>query len=241
MTDQAMNVVLAYIAVCGGPITDDYVARFVTTWREYPPGTDHDTLVIGNGGPLSTSVNLMLSQMGARMFIRSNEGWDIGGYLEAARGPCAHYDAMLCCGESVYFHRAGWLLRLCEAWSRNGAGMYSPFSSNAVRAHLNTTAFFCSPKLLQHYPKHVYDRWTRYEFEHGERALWRRANEQKMPVRLVTWDGEWEPFRWRMPRNILWRGDQTNLLCWCNHTEAYANANRKTQAEWARRADAPFR
>ena len=22
---------------------------------------------------------------------------------------------------------------------------------------------------------------------------------------------------WRMPNNILWRGDQSNTLTWCNH------------------------
>lgn len=236
-----MRIVIAYIAVCNGPITEDYVARFVTTWHEYPPGADHDTLVIANGGPLTSTANFMLGQMGARMFVRSNEGWDIGAYLEAARSPCAGYDMMVCCGESVYFHREGWLRRLVAAWEHHGAGMYSPFSSNAVRAHMNTTAFCCAPALLQSYPRHVSSRGDRYEFEHGEGALWRRADARGLPVYMVTFDGEYEPFRWRMPRNILWRGDQTNCLMWMNHSDGYANANPKTQAIWSRRADAMFR
>lgn len=236
-----VKIVIAYIAVHGGPITDDYIARFVTTWREYPPGYDHDTLVIANGGPLAPSSHIMFSQMGARLFIRSNDGWDIQGYLEAARSPCANYDAMLCIGESVYFHREGWLRRLAEAWTKHGPGMYGPFSSNAVMGHLNTTAFFTSPELLRQYPFKVVTRWDRYGFEHRENSFWRRVASQGHPAMLVTWDGEWEPFRWRMPRNILWRGDQTNCLMWCNHSDGFSNANRNTKAEWARRADQPFR
>ena len=236
-----MKIVLAYVAVCNGPITEDYVARFVTTWLEYPPGVDHDTLVIANGGPLSTSTNLILSQMGARMFVRSNEGWDIQGYIEAARGPCANYDAMLCCGESVFFHREGWLKRFEDTWRRYGEGFYGPFSSNAVRAHLNTTAFFTSPSIIKSYPKHVSTREERYEYEHSEHALWRRVAARGLPVRLVTLDGEYPPFRWRMPRNILWRGDQTNCLMWCNHSEGYADADKRVKASWARRCDSPFK
>lgn len=236
-----MKIVIAYVAVSGGPITDDYIARFVTTWREFPPGVEHDTLVISNGGPVSTGASLMLSQMSAKMLMRSNEGWDIGGYMEAARGPCADYDMMLCLGESVYFHREGWLRRLVEAWQRTGEGMYGPFSSNAVRAHLNTTAFFTSPSLLKSYPGRIQTRQDRYEFEHGPRALWRRLVELGLPVRLVTWDGAWEPFRWRMPRNILWRGDQSNCLMFCNHSDGYGHGTTKVKAYWARYADQPFR
>lgn len=236
-----MKIVLAYIAVCGGPITDDYIARFVTTWREYPPGVEHDTLVIANGGPLATSANLMLGEMGAKVFVRSNEGWDIQGYLDAARGPCVSYDVMLCLGESCYFHREGWLERLVNAWSRHGPGIYGPFSSNAVTGHLNTTAFMTSPKLLRQYPLKVSTRQERYAFEHGKASFWRRVSRQGNPAMLVTWDGEWEPWRWRMPRNVLWRGDQSNCLFWCNHADGYANANRATKAAWERSADQPFK
>lgn len=236
-----MKIVVAYTTVCNGPITDEYVARFVATYREYPPGTEHDTLVISNGGPTSTGNALMLAAVNARMFVRSNDGWDIGGYLEAAKGPCREYDAMLCLGESCYFHRAGWLSRMVEAWEKFGPGMYGPFSSNAVAPHLNTTAFLTAPLFLAQYPRKVSDRWSRYDFEHRQYPFWRYLERRNLPVRLVTWDGEWEPRLWRMPRNILWRGDQTNCLMWCNHSDGYANANRRTKAEWSRRTDAPFR
>ena len=237
-----MKIAVAYVVVTHGPISDQYCARFVSTWKEYPPLVDCDLVVLANGGPLSLELSLILHPLNPIFFPRENDpGHDISAYQSASRGPCADYDAVLCLGESVYFHREGWLKRLVQAWERYGPGMYGPFSSNAVRAHLNTTAFLCTPSLLKNYSQRVHDRLSRYEFEHGIKPLWRRASEQGMPVRLVTWDGEWEPHRWRMPRNILWRGDQSNLLLWCNHSDGYANADAKIKAEWARRCDAPFR
>ncbi|HUD73962.1 MAG TPA: hypothetical protein VMQ76_02745, partial [Terracidiphilus sp.] len=236
------RICVCYIAVTNGPITIDYASRFVATWQEYQPGVSCDVLIVCNGGPLSTELSILFSPLDPRMFIRTNDpGWDCSAYLDAARGPCAEYDMMLCLGESNYFHRSGWLARLVEAWQRYGPGMYSPYSSNAVRAHMNTTAFMCAPQLLRNYTAPVNTRMDRYSFEHGERSLWRRAAEQGLPVRMVTWDGEWGPRMWRMPQNILWRGDQSNLLMQCNHSDGYFNADARTKAAWARRCDAPFR
>lgn len=236
-----MKVCVAFIAVCNGPITSDYCARFVTTWHEYPPEFPTDLCIICNGGPLTIEQSLIFAEFDARMFVRSNDGWDIGGQIEAARGPCADYDAVLWAGESIYFHRAGWLARLVQAWERHGPGMYGPYSSNAVRAHLNTTAYFCSPTLLKQYPSRVSSRKDRYEYEHGMNSLWRRTATRGMPVRLVTWDGEWEPRLWRMPPNILWRGDQSNCLMFCNHSDGYHNAPANIRAQWARASDSPYR
>lgn len=236
-----MRICLCYIAVTHGPIVDDYAARFVVTYMQYPPLVEHDLIVIANGGPLHTSTALIFEPLQARMLPRTNDaGWDVTAYIETAKGACREYDMMLCLGESNYFHREGWLQRLVEAWEKFGPGMYSPYSSNAVRAHMNTTAFCCPPMLLRQYPRRVYDRASRYEFEHGQRSLWRIAHMRGLPARMVTWDGEWEPQEWRTPPNILWRGDQSNLLMWCNHADAYANADGRTKAAWSAKADAPF-
>jgi hypothetical protein len=238
-----MTICIVYIAVSAGPITDQYASRFVSTFHEYPPGIeDVDILICCNGGPLSTSLSLIFAPLSARMFPRENDGGlDVSAYIAAARGPCANYEAILFLGESNYFHRAGWLKRLVEAWTRHGPGMYGPYASNAVRGHLNTTAFFTSPLFLRQYSRLVKDRPSRMEFEHGENALWRRVASQGRPVRMVTWDGEWEPRAWRMPKNIIWRGDQSNCLMWCNHNDGYANLDPARKQNWARMWDQPFK
>lgn len=236
-----MKICVVYIAVANGPMTTQYCARFATTWNQFPPGVETDLLVVVNGGALTTEQTVLFASLKARMLPRQNDGgWDVTGYLDTAKGPCAGHDAMLCLGESNYFHRAGWLKRLAEAWEKHGPGMYGPYASNLLRPHLNTTAFFVPPALLKSYPLKVFDLKSRYHFEHGPRSLWRLLYQGGTPVFMVTWDGEWKPPLWRNPPNILWRGDQSNCLMWCNHTDRWANSPPETQLRWSKRADAPF-
>lgn len=236
-----MKIALAYIAVAHGPVTIDYSARFCATFKAFPPQAECDIFVVGNGGAVSSDVSIIFASLKATLFVRSNNGWDIGGYIDAANGPCSHYDAILCCGESIYFHRAGWLKRFCEVWERNGPGMYGAFSSNLVRPHLNTTGFMCSPTMLKSYPNKINSKADRYEFEHGAHSFWKRLMYKGVPVRLVTWCGEYVPMNWRFPHNILWRGDQSNCLMWCQHTDRYVNADPATKMNWARKADTPYK
>ena len=237
-----MRICVAYTVVSQGPISDQFASRFVATFHEHPPGVECDLLVICNGGPLRTDLSLIFAPLRAQMFPRVNdEGKDITGYMDAARGPCKDYDAMLCLGESIYFTRAGWLRRLVEAWNKIGPGFYGPFGNNNVRPHLQTTAFFCPPVLLSRYPTRPNNRPSRMEFEHGQKSMWRWVAGHGMPVRCVTWDGEWESRMWRMPQNILWRGDQSNLLMMNNHAQGWENAPPETKQVWSRNADSPFR
>jgi len=237
-----VTVTLCYICVTGGKRTDDFASRFVSSYHEHPPGFPHDTHVICNGGILPAAKRLLFASMPAVFWARDNDqGWDVSAFIEAAHGACAQYDAMLCLGESAYFHRAGWLERFVDAWKTLGPGLYGAFSSNAVRAHLNTNAFFCAPGMLRLYPRPVRSKSERYEFEHGQRAFWRYLEPKGYPVRLVTWDGLWKPRQWRQPANILWRGDQSNCLLWCNHTDNWATTRIHNRWKWSQHADQPFK
>lgn len=236
-----MKICVAYVVVTLGRITNDFISRFADTHHRFPPGVPHDTLVICNGGPLKSDQALLLHELKPLFWPRPNDdGWDVSGYQYAAIGPCKDYDMMVCLGESNYFHRAGWLTRLVYAWQKYGPGMYGPYATNVIRAHLQTTAFCCPPSLLAKYPVKVTNQRERYDFEHGPKSLWRRASAEGVPVRLVTWDGEWLPQDWRTPKNILWRGDQSNLLMWSNHSDAFRDADAERKANWSKSADRDY-
>lgn len=234
-----MRILVAYIAVSKGPITQDYCARFVGSYSVCQPGVSHDTVVCCNGGALPRETALLFLPMTVKFYPRENDpGYDISAYIDVAN----HFECdMLCCfGESVYFHRQGWLKRMVDAWTAYGPGMYGFFSSHAGCAHLNTTAFCVAPKFLKGYPK-VRNHYDRYQFEHGQAALWRRIQSFGFPVRLVTWDGAYPAGHWRDPRDILWRGDQSNCMVWANHVDRYRAAAPLTKARWAAQSDIPFR
>lgn len=233
-----LKVLVAYIVVSHGPSALTYSARFVRTYLEHPPGIDHQLLIVCNGGIPSADILTTFKPLNCSFLYRPNDsGFDISAYGDVAEKTDA--DFLVCFGESVYFHRQHWLSRMVEAREQLGPGMYGFFSSYMVRAHLNTTAFACDPKFIRSYPI-VDSRWGRYEFEHGTTALWRRIVSWGGRAFFVTWDGIWEPVQWRQPENILWRGNQSNLLVFCNHTERYCHGDALLKFTWERNADNPI-
>jgi hypothetical protein len=229
---------VAYTCVTQGHISDQLAARFVATFHEFSPGHECDVLIICNGGPLRSDLAMIFAPLTPTFFARPNDGgFDVSGYMDAARGPCALYDSVFWCGESIYFHREGWLKRLVEVRQRHGPGIYGPFGSFNVRPHLQTSAFFCPPGLVIQYPERPNNRPSRMNWEHGERSFWRRTAERAMPVRMVTFDGDYEPRLWRYPQNILWRGDQSALLCFNNHAQSWEDASPLVKFQWSNKAD----
>lgn len=236
---------ILYIAVSNHEQTTDHIARFAASYHENPPEEAHDTIVCCNGGPIKESQHCLLAGVGqgaTQFWPRPNdEGRDIAAYIAASKTVAADYDMVLCLGESVHFWKAGWLKRIVEVWQRYGKGMYGVFATHVIRAHLQTTAFATAPEFLREYPLVVNDKKSRYEFEHGERALWRRLRKRGFPTKLVTWSGDWNPGAWRLPRNGIWKGDQSDCLMWCNHTDRWFEADEKRKRSWQISADRPFK
>lgn len=250
-----MRVVLVYITVAGGQRTNEYAFRFVQTYKLHGPGYPHETIAVCNGGEPSIDIRAIFYglhfnaprgslQSHVNFWARPNDpGWDISAYLEIAKwmGNTSGKFMMVCMGESIHFHREGWLRRLVDAWQQHGPGIYGAFASNTVRAHINTTGFAIAPELLATYPLPVNSKETRYEFEHGQNSIWRYVAAQGKPAMLVTWDGVWTPGAWRYPTNILWRGNQRNCLFYCSHTDNWFGADKKKRERWLQMADSPFR
>lgn len=224
------TVMLAYVCVTNGQNSLVLAERFVETYRRFPPGYPHQVTVICNGGVLGAWHSRIFANTGFKFFVRGNDGWDIGGFIEFAK-KCKS-DCLLCLGESVHFHRPGWLAKIADAWMTYGPGMYGCFSSYLTRPHLNTTAFAIAPPLLAAYDKLVVTREDRYEFEHGPSAMWRQVAWSGKPAYLVTWSGVYGHADWRKPNDILWKGDQSNCLVFCNHTQRYMLAPAATKKNW---------
>ena len=236
MFSWTVKIILAYIAVTGGPNTHEYCSRFVGSYLACPAQHEHELVVCCNGGPLPMETALLFHTIGSvQFFPRKNDpGYDITAYQDvASRFKC---DMMVCCGETCHFHREGWLKRYVESWEKYGEGMYGTFSSNLVRPHLNTTGFCVDPKYLLGSPR-PRNRIDRYDFEHGRMSLWKRITLLGGVARLVTFDGCYDVPQWRYPEKILWKDDQTNCLMLCSHTQRFAEADTETQIKWRKGAD----
>jgi hypothetical protein len=234
-----VTVTVCYIHFPGSEKSQSYLYRFFTSYHQYPPGADCRVVLVSNAKPFDDLNRVYTDKDWQIVYRPSNEGKDIGAHIEVAR--TFKPELIVSFGQSVYFHREGWLRRLLEARVKNGPGMYGMLSSNLVRPHLNTTCFACDADLLAHYPEHVVTQEHRYSFEHGKFPFWKWVETHGKQVRLVTFDGDWRPVDWRVPPNIFWRGDQSNCLVWCHHTDKFANAQPATRLRWSAGADTRFR
>lgn len=236
-----MKVLICYTLVANGDSTAFFVERFVSTFLQFPPKHDFTLVTVCNGGPPPAAIgDLLKGGVFSRFLVRENVGADIGGFIEMARRETAQeHDAILCLGESVYFHRPRWLERIAEVWDKHGPGLYGFYASNLVRKHLNTTAFCVDPRLLQAWPEVVKTREQRYAFEHGPMPFWKRVEGLRRPVRLVMWDHNQAPWEWRAGKveNEFWRGDQSQCLMFCQHTDRFKNAVKGTRTVWTNNAD----
>lgn len=202
---------LCYIHVPGDQAHNAMEERFVQSYLDFPPGVEHQTLIISQGGiPSKESMEMLGRLPNVRYLHRESSGLDIGGYIDAS--PLVETKFMLCMGGSSTVRKSGWMARMIEAAKQHGDGFYGGLSSYQIRPHLNTTGFWCPPLLLATYPTRVVTKGDRYEFEHGRGSLWWRLNQSGFPTLMVTWDGEYEWMDWRKPHNISCRGDQSNCL-----------------------------
>lgn len=175
-----------------GPQHARLAERFVTTYRANPPLMDHMMVVVSNGGPPNGQAISQFSFIENTKFLqRENVGMDIGSYQFAAQTVIC--DMMVFFGGSTYFRGPGWLKRMVEVYEKLGSGLYGCTGNQGDRRfnvwpHVRTTAFWCSPKLINEHPFRVNDNSERYPYEHGERCLTSYALARNLPVYIVGWN-----------------------------------------------------
>src|SRR5271169_2394749 len=110
-----MRIVIVYICVSHGPHSQDLASRFIGSYLTCSPGFEHDVTIVFNGLNPPPTLEIMFDCLPGIRYPRPNDpSWDIGAYQEIAINTDA--DMLVCLGESVYFHREGWLKKIVEAW-----------------------------------------------------------------------------------------------------------------------------
>jgi hypothetical protein len=201
--------------------------QFVKSYHAHPPGVDHETVLVMQAGRLSAEMTQLFASLPkVNVYHHDDTGHDIGGYLAASKH--IQTDLMACFGGSTFVRKGGWMRRMVEAVDKHGNGMYGPTASYQITPHLNTTGFWLPTKLLAAYDKPVVTRHDRYEFEHGCSAFWKIVQfNMKLPVKMVTHDGEYDWDQWRDPslKGIYHRDDQSACLSVFRHGLNYQLAS----------------
>lgn len=209
------TIVYVYPPVAGKRY-EDYANRFLLSYHECPPGTDHETVIVLNGAKATSELTCMFSSLPKCVFLEhDNSGYDIGAFQFAARTvPC---DLMVFFGASTFFQRGGWLIRMITAFNHHGNAQYGAMGNKgdaavSVWPHIRTTAFWMDPKLLNAYPHIVRNNGQRHPFEHGKDCFTSWVKQQNLNSWVVTWNKELLWHDWDSDPNGFQRGNQSSLL-----------------------------
>lgn len=220
-----MKIAVVYVyAVVAGAKYDDYAFRFLQCYQAYPPGMDHDTVIMLNRVKASSELTCIFSSMPNVTFIEhDNSGYDIGAFQHAALVyPC---DMMVFFGASTYFNRPHWLIRMASVFQHNGNAQYGAMGNQGdvpvgVWPHIRTTAFWMNPQLMNACPMRVTRPEQRHPFEHGPQCFTSWVTGQGLRSWVVTWGKELLWPYWDSDPQGYARGSQRDLLAGDRMTEA---------------------
>lgn len=220
-----MKIVIVYIfPPHDGDVHWDYAGRFLMSYQLNPPGLEHESVVIVNGGRPNSQLACMFSPLDdCQLLEHDDSGYDIGGFQKAARTVPA--DLMVFFGGSAYFTRPGWLARMVQAFERHGNAQYGAMGNRGdarvgVWPHIRTTGFWMKPELMNSYPRQIIHPSQRHPFEHGPECLTSWLTRHGIGSWVVTWTRELEQHRWDDDPNGYQRGNQSSLLVGDRMTEA---------------------
>lgn len=212
-----MKIVVVYIfSAAANQQYELYADRFLEHYHKYPPGMQHESVVVLNGCKETAEHHCLFSVLPNLRFLEhDNSGYDIGGFqLAAMRVPC---DMMVFFGASTWFRRQGWLIRMATSFTRHGPAQYGAMGNRGdtnvnVWPHIRTTAFWMPPNLMNAYPQRITRPEQRYPFEHGPDCFTQWLKRKGIQSWVVTWTREMLWQDWDSDPEGFHRGRQHSLL-----------------------------
>jgi hypothetical protein len=215
-----------------------YSKRFVQTYLQFPPGIDHDLIVVSCAGVLNQQTKDIFAPLRCTFDEYLEGGWDIGAHQYMAHRTSS--DFIVCCTSRTYFWKTDWLRRIVEAREQYGEGLYGSAGSYEISPHIRTCFYGCNPKIFREFPHKIDTRTKGVYFERGKWNFTRWFEEKGGKAWMVTWDGVYAKPEWRCPPNIFRRGDQTNLIAWDKHSKIYELATPGQRKELENQADGMY-
>lgn len=205
--------------------------RFSVTYRLFPPGCKHEFVVVFLRGTITDEALKIWRCVPCRFEHyqpKETDGWSSQAMREQMES--ADCDFSVHCVSRAYFHRPGWLKKMVDARKTFGDGIYGTMASDAgcplgthpaPNPHLRGSILAVDPKTFLQYPYRVRNRTDEYRIECGE---WNLGNWYEATGRvaiMVTFEGGWKRKDWFNRPNTFCKGDQSNLLNWDRHTDAF--------------------
>jgi hypothetical protein len=212
-----MKPVIVYVyAPIAGVASELYAMRFLESYNNKPPGTDHDSIVVLNGVKQSSELACLFSSLRNCRFIEhDNSGYDIGSFQHAARA--FESEMMVFFGASTFFVSSGWLIRMVNAYNRHGRAQYGAMGNRGnpavnVWPHIRTTAFWMPTELMNSYPNRITKPSERHPFEHGKDCFTSWVEKMGLKNWVITRKNDLLWKDWDSEPNGYSRGNQSDML-----------------------------
>jgi hypothetical protein len=215
----------------------DAASRFAETYRKYPAGYEHRLYLINSNGGYTKQIAEIFSGIEHQAITYNGSGWDIGAQQFAAFSMDPQ-DWILAGSSWTYFKEPNWLVPFGKAIEKRGDGLYGATTSFEISPHIRGTAYLIRCGLYQRYPHGINSREDSLKWESDPKmSLTNWVMAKGLPVCLVTRDAIVPLSGSRQLENVFRSGDQSNILIFDKHTDAFENAGAKERQSLTRSSD----
>lgn len=222
------NIIIYPVAFDAWHIFHRDVREFADSFKKYPPGIDYELWAMCCWGEPIDDVRDWFYGIKTK-FLPHYSGCE-SSVVHRETVEIIDDAFVICFTTRTFFHRAGWLKRLCEAREKYGYGLYGCSTSLEADPHICTRSYALDAQIFRSWPGKITNREDAWILERGDQSLTRWCWSNRLPTVQVLWDSEQaNPKDWRKPDNIFRRGNQEQILVWDRHTRVYSEADEEEQ------------
>ena len=222
-----------------------FVERFIRSLWEHDPGCEYELVAIlcipadSSAEPRVAEAQHLFDGLPVNFCFYHGGGFDIGAFQHYAQTIPQENVFMVCAVSRVFAWKCGWLARLAQAREMCGPGLYgTSISREGGKLHVCTRLYCTDSDTFKKYPTQITSRDLGTFFEVYEGNFHDFHKLIGLPSFIVYWDGVCDVSEndtahcWRAD-NIYRQGDQSNILIFDKHSQAYADASpdRKRELE----------
>jgi hypothetical protein len=230
------TIVLYPIPLDNWTVFEPFAERFTRTFRQFPPGEDCEVWGMCCMALPNDSVRQLFDGIVSRFVPYYHISQDSCGSHQFASWLLEENTFMVGMTSRCYFHRSGWLTKLVEARRGNGPGLYGLCANRETHAlHICCRCYAMDSDDYKNYPYVVNTRAMGLAFETGDGIpegpahVW--MQKRGRVAKVVMWDGVYDEPDWFTPSNRFRNGDQSNMLVFDKHTDAYRDGTPEQRAQ----------
>lgn len=239
---QTVKTIVTYPVPCDSVEVFDlfypFMQRFAKTWRMNPPGANCDLILVLNKCGPTRLVYDLFQDIAFRYEIYNGNGADAGSHQFVCREERNAFQVTFT--SRAYFFQANWLARLKDARLAHGPALYGMSASHeGGKLHVCGRGMAFDTEDFRNYPVLNDTRDKGVATECGKDCILDWFEGFGRPAYIVGFDKVYSKPDWFTMPNRFRTGDQSNMLAWDKHTDAWLHADQTERERLTRLSEGP--